>query len=61
MGYIMISFTTFELLIYIVYAWFAIGVGVISIFAVKELFLMIKGTNADTSKNDIKGAKCYEM
>ena len=34
----MISFTAFKLFILIVYVWFAVGIAVISVFAIRELF-----------------------
>ena len=38
----MISFTAFKLFILIVYVWFAVGIAVISVFAIRELFSWFK-------------------
>lgn len=37
----MITLTTFKVLIYVVYIWFVLGAGLISVFAVKELWTML--------------------
>lgn len=55
----MISFTTFVSMIYFVYAWFAFGVAIISIFSIKELAVLFRGSSAQEST--VKGAKSYEM
>ena len=55
----MISYTTFVSLIYVIYAWFAIGVGIISVFSIRELFLMFRKTNDHGTV--IEGVKSYEM
>ena len=34
----MISFTVFKLFILIVHVWFAVGIAVIRVFAIRELF-----------------------
>lgn len=34
----MISFTVFNLFILIVHVWFVVGIAVISVFAIRELF-----------------------
>lgn len=54
-----IGFTTFKLLIYIVYAWFAISACIISVFAIKELISMIKDSKSSTT--EIEGETCYDM
>lgn len=55
----MISYTTFVSLIYVIYAWFAVGVGIISVFSIRELISMFKGTNSHDEV--IEGVKSYEM
>lgn len=59
----MISFTTFKLLITIVYVWFAIGVAVISVFAVSELCSWFRSSEDHSSNKNIqKGHNTnYEM
>lgn len=58
----MISFTAFKLFIAIVYLWFAVGIVVISIFAIKELFSWFK-VPQDHSSQAIQGGQKtnYEM
>ena len=47
----MISFTAFKLFILIVYVWFAVGIAVISVFAIRELFSWFKVTKEHISKS----------
>ena len=49
----MISFTTFSTLITVTYAWFAIGAVVISIFAVKELWIMLTAHSKSKNSDEI--------
>lgn len=59
----MISFTTFKLFITIVYVWFAIGVAVISVFAVRELYSWFKSSEDHSSNKNIQKGRTtnYEM
>ncbi len=58
----MISFTAFKLFILIVYVWFAVGIAVISVFAIRELFSWFKVPNEHISQSIQKGPrKNYEM
>lgn len=58
----MISFTAFKLFIAVVYLWFAVGIVVISIFAVRELFSWFKVPQEHSSNNIQGGHKTnYEM
>ena len=58
----MISFTAFKLFILIVYVWFAIGVSVISVFAIRELISWFKVPYDHTTNSIQKGPKKnYEM
>ena len=58
----MISFTAFKLFILIVYVWFAVGIAVISVFAIRELFSWFKVPNEQISQSTQKGPrKNYEM
>ena len=58
----MISFTAFKLFITIVYVWFAIGVAVISVFAIRELLSWFKVPDDHTTNSLQKGPKKnYEM
>lgn len=47
----MISFTAFKLFILIVYVWFAVGIAVISVFAIRELFSWFKVPNEHISQS----------
>ena len=52
----------FKLFILIVYVWFAIGIAVISVFAIRELFSWFKVPNEHISQSIQKGPrKNYEM
>ena len=56
------SFTAFKLFILIVYVWFAVGIAVISVFAIRELFSWFKVPNEHISQSIQKGPrKNYEM
>lgn len=47
----MISFTAFKLFHIIVYVWFAVGIAVISVFAIRELFSWFKVPNEHISQS----------
>lgn len=47
----MISFIAFKLFILIVYVWFAVGIAVISVFAIRELFSWFKVPNEHISQS----------
>ena len=52
----------FKLFILIVYVWFAVGIAVISVFAIRELFSWFKVPNEHISQSIQKGPrKNYEM
>ncbi|WP_215711320.1 hypothetical protein [Anaerostipes hadrus] len=53
----MISFTAFKLFILIVYVWFAVGIAVISVFAIRELFSWFKVPNEHISQSIQKGPR----
>ncbi len=59
----MISFTAFKLFIAVVYVWFAIGIVVISVFAVRELFAWFRADDEESCDQNIpKGHQNnYEM
>lgn len=58
----MLSFHAFKIFIIIFYIWFLLGSGIIGIFAIKELYFLIKPKRKNQSTMEENGGAIhYEM